>query len=193
MKKLMIVLSAAIALMVISCEKQQQAPVVESYQAEKAAMIERGKYLVNAMGCDDCHSPKRMGPNGVEIIQELRFSGYPSNAPVQEIDKENLQKGWVLFAGDLTSSVGPWGQSFSANITSDATGIGNWSEENFLTAIKKGKYKGIESGRDLLPPMPWFAYKNLTDEDLKSIFAFLQTTNPVQNVVPAPIAPSDLK
>jgi hypothetical protein len=101
-------------------------------------------------------------------------------------DTSVVKKGWVLFGPDLTSAVGPWGMSFAANLTSDETGTGNWTEENFLRAIRKGKYKGLETSRPLLPPMPWFAYKNMNDEDLKSIFAYLKTTKPVENVVPAP-------
>jgi hypothetical protein len=92
----------------------------------------------------------------------------------------------MLFSDDLTTAVGAWGQSFAANLTSDATGTGNWKEEQFIKAIRDGKYKGLDNTRPLLMPMPWFVYKNLTDDDLKSIFAFLQTTNPVKNVVPAP-------
>jgi len=183
----------------VSCTTAEQKPVekpVKELGIEKiinaAEMAERGKYLVNAMGCDDCHSPKKMGEHGPEIIEELRFSGYPSGRALQKMDKENLKLNWVLFNGDLTSAVGPWGQSFAANLTNDPTGIGNWTEENFITAIRKGKYKGMEAGRDLLPPMPWFAYRNLNDEDLKSIFAFLKTTRPVENVVPAPTSPANL-
>jgi hypothetical protein len=92
----------------------------------------------------------------------------------------------MLFSDDLTTAVGSWGQSFAANLTSDATGTGNWKEEQFIKAIREGKYKGLDNTRPLLMPMPWFVYKNLTDDDLKSIFAFLQTTNPVNNLVPAP-------
>jgi len=82
--------------------------------------------------------------------------------------------------------------SYGANITSDPTGIGNWTEEQFLNAIKKGKYKGLDNSRPLLPPMPWFVYKNLTDEDLKAIFAYLKTTKPVKNVPPSPKQISEL-
>ena len=76
--------------------------------------------------------------------------------------------------------------SFAANLTSDDTGIGNWTEENFMRALRKGKFKGLEGSRDLLPPMPWFVYKNMTDEDLKSIYAYLKTVPAVENVVPSP-------
>jgi hypothetical protein len=99
----------------------------------------------------------------------------------------------MLFNPDLTSVVGPWGVSFSANITSDGTGIGNWTESNFITAIRTGKIKGNASGRSILPPMPWFNYKNMTDEDLKSILAYLKTTVPVKNLVPQPIGPEGLQ
>jgi hypothetical protein len=144
--------------------------------------VKRGEYLVSIIGCDDCHSPKRMGPMGPEIIPELRLSGYPSSRPIMKADTSAVNQGWAMFVPDLTSSVGPWGVSFSANLTSDETGIGNWTEENFLRAIREGKYKGLETSRPLLPPMPWFVYKNMKDEDLKSIFAYLKTTKPVENV-----------
>lgn len=159
----------------------------------QAEMVKRGEYLVSTMGCDDCHSPKRMGPNGPELIPELRLSGYPSDRPIQKQIGNSGQLGWMLFSHDLTSAVGPWGISFSGNITSDETGIGNWTEQNFITALRKGKIKGMENGRQMLPPMPWFNFRHLTDEDLKAMFAYLKTTPPVRNVVPAPVMASELK
>ena len=139
-----------------------------------------------------CHSPKKMGPQGPEVIPELRLSGYPANRPIQTPDTKALTQGFMLFGGDLTSAVGPWGMSFAANITSDGTGIGNWTEHNFITAMRTGKIKGLENGRPMLPPMPWFNFRNMTDEDLKAIFAYLKTTNPVANIVPGPKSPADL-
>jgi hypothetical protein len=102
------------------------------------------------------------------------------------VDTSEVKKGWTLFNEDLTAAVGPWGVSFSANLTSDPTGIGNWSEEQFLKAIREGKLKGVEGTRPILPPMPWQNFRNMTDEDLKAIFAFLKSTKPVRNVVPGP-------
>lgn len=160
---------------------------------DQAGLVKRGDYLVNAIGCDDCHSPKKMGPNGPEIIEELRFSGYPGDRPVEKPDTNTLKKGWSLFGSDFTSTAGMWGMSFAANLTSDETGIGNWKEEQFIKAIREGKFKGLEGSRNLLPPMPWFVYKNLTDEDLRSIFAYLKTTKPVKNQVPAPLSWKDLQ
>jgi hypothetical protein len=152
-------------------------------------MIARGKYIVNTTGCHDCHSPKVMGPQGPEPDMSRALSGHPSNVPLPPINKEAL-KNWVLFNQDLTAFVGPWGVSYAANLTSDATGTGNWTEKQFLTAIRKGKYKGLENNRSLLPPMPWQVFAQMTDYDLKSIFAYLKTTKPVRNVVPAPQPPN---
>lgn len=179
-----------LAALISSCANNEakNAEPVKSVLSQPELQL-RGKYLVNAIGCDDCHSPKKMGPNGPEIIEDLRFSGYPSSRESQTIDKENLNRGWILFNNDLTSSVGPWGQSFAANISSDATGIGNWTEQNFMLALREGKYKGLAGSRNLLPPMPWPIYANLSDEDIRAIFAFLKSSKPVNNVVPAPMAP----
>ena len=159
----------------------------------QAEMVKRGEYLVAAIGCDDCHSPKRMGAQGPEVIPETRLSGYPANRPIQKPDTNALNHGWALFGPDLTCAVGPWGMSFASNITSDSTGIGTWTEQNFLTAIQHGKSKGVESNRGLLPPMPWYNFARLSDEDLKSIFAYLKSTPPVVNKVPAPKDIEDIK
>jgi len=155
--------------------------------------VKRGEYLVNSIGCDDCHSPKALGPNGPEIIESLRFSGYPADRALQKVDTNTVKNGWMLLGGDLTSAVGPWGMSFAANLTPDETGIGNWKEEQFIKALREGKFKGLDGSRPLLPPMPWFVYKNLTDDDLSSIFAYLKSNKPVHNEVPAPKPWKDLQ
>ena len=157
----------------------------EKKQLDSVSLVKRGEYLVATSGCDDCHSPKRMGPRGPELIPELRLSGHPSSQPLPPIDTTEISKGWVLFGPGNTACVGPWGTSYSGNLTSDESGIGNWTEEQFFTCIRKGKYKGMEGSRPLLPPMPWPIMAQMTDEDLRSIFYYLKTTKPVKNVVPA--------
>ena len=87
---------------------------------------------------------------------------------------------------DMTAAAGPWGISFAANLTPDETGIGSWTFEQFKTAMTQGKYKGMENGRPLLPPMPWFNFTEMKDEDLRAIFAYLKSIKPVKNVVPPP-------
>ncbi len=155
-------------------------------------LVKRGEYLVTTMGCNDCHSPKKMGPNGPELIPELLLSGYPSDRPVVKFTEPMLKEGFGMFYPDLTAAAGPWGVSFAANLTPDPTGIGTWSEEQFKKALTQGKFKGLDGSRMLLPPMPWFNFTKLTDEDSKAIFAYLKSLKPVNNAVPAPIAPEDM-
>lgn len=188
---LLVTLAIGSALL-ISCEPEKK-EVLVTPDSTRQQLIARGKYLVNTSACNDCHSPKIMTPLGPALDTTRLLSGYPgATKPLPKIDKEALND-WVMFQPDLTSAVGPWGVSFAANITSDETGIGNWSTEQFLTAIRKGKYKGLQGSRDLLPPMPWQVYNGMTDEDLKAIFEYLKTTKPVANVVRPPIALNDIK
>lgn len=184
---LALVAIVSVGLTLISCSEPAKTETVVPLDLRQEQLIKRGAYLVNTSACHDCHSPKVMKANGPEPDPERLLSGYPMNELMPEIKTEAI-KDWVLFNQQLTSAVGPWGVSFAANITSDETGIGNWSEDQFLTAIRKGKYKGLEGSRSLLPPMPWQVYRNMNDDDLKAIFAYLKSTKPVQNIVPAPIS-----
>ena len=154
------------------------------------ARIDRGMYLVKTGGCGDCHSPKVMGPKGPVEHPTLALSGSPGDAKVPEVPAGVLGPGkWgALTTPDLTTWAGPWGISFTANLTPDpGTGIGAWTEEMFLNTLKKGKHLG--TGRDLLPPMPWQPIGQMTDQDLKDIFAYLMSLKPVQNKVHDPIPP----
>ena len=151
----------------------------------KDSLIKRGSYLVAVIGCNDCHSPKKMGPNGPEVIPEKMLSGFPANTPAPVESADALKKGLVVFSADLTAAAGPWGTTFAGNITSDATGIGNWKEEQFKNALRHGKYKGLDAERMLMPPMPWDDLRNLNDEDIEAIFYYLKSTKPVNNVPPA--------
>jgi hypothetical protein len=148
--------------------------------------VARGKYLVDAIGCDDCHSPKKMGANGPEIDPARRFSGHPegSNLPAPP---PVANSPWIATAAwDLTAWSGPWGVSYAFNLTPDEnTGIGSWSEETFVQAIRTGRHMGVS--RPILPPMPWTVYRNLSDEDLKAVYAYLRTVPAVKNRVPQPI------
>ncbi|MGA9212570.1 c-type cytochrome [Kaistella sp.] len=178
-----------------SCSDVQKKPSTESAKItitpENA--IERGQYLVATMGCGDCHSPKKMGANGPEIIPELILSGFPSDRPIAKITDPMIKQGFSVFYPDLTAAAGPWGVSFAGNITPDETGIGSWTEEQFKKAITEGKYKGLDGERMLLPPMPWSNYANLTNEDINAIFMYLKNIKPVKNIVPAPIAPDKMQ
>lgn len=159
----------------------------------KEDLVTRGQYLVKITGCNDCHSPKKPGPNGPELIPELLLSGHAQNSPAPKGDKALSAQGFSIFAPDLTAAAGPWGISFSANLTPDSTtGIGSWTEDQFKTAITQGKFKGQPSGRQLLPPMPWLNYSKMADEDIKAIFAYLKSIKPVKNIVPEPVTPDKI-
>lgn len=178
------------ALLITACNNSKPKTNDQQSQFVKVSpeqLVKRGEYLVNFMGCGDCHSPKEMGQQGPQEVKQLMLSGYPATRPIMQGDPAVLKQGWILFVYDLTSASGPWGVSFSGNLTSDQTGIGNWTEENFLRALKEGKYKGLPNSRTLLPPMPWQNFGNGKDEDLKAIFAYLKSTPPVSNAVPAAV------
>ncbi len=195
-----VVLTTSISATMFSCEnsdtkKDETAAISKDEPTEitKDSLIKRGEYLVAVMGCDDCHSPKNMTPQGPAIDMNRRLSGYPAERPMAKVNQDALKNGWMLFGGDLTSAVGPWGASFSANISPDPkTGIGNWTEEQFKRALTQGKSKGLEKSRDLLPPMPWQDFRNLHDEDVKAIYTYLLSLKPVENVVPEPKQLSEL-
>lgn len=159
----------------------------ELSQSEK---IEKGKQLVTVLGCNDCHSPKMMTAMG-PVPDTLRLlSGHPADEQLAPFDKAVL-KSYVLFNMNNTAATGPWGTSFAANLTPDPSGIGSWTEEQFMRAMKEGKWKGLENSRSLLPPMPWPSYSQMPDEDLKAIFAYLKSLKPVNNPVPMAIPPSE--
>ena len=154
----------------------------------QAASVERGRYLVDAVGCHDCHTPKTMGPEGPQLDTSRLLSGHPEGDVLPP--PPPVSKGpWIATATwDLTAWSGPWGISYAANLTPDQnTGTGIWDEQMFLKAIKTGKHMGVS--RPILPPMPWEAFKNMTDEDLKAIFAYLHSLPPIVNHVPDPVAP----
>ena len=154
------------------------------------ARVERGKYLVTSNVCNDCHTPWKMGPNGPEPDMTRMLSGHPESVVITKPAPApgGEWEGGMVFGATMTSFSGPWGVSFSANLTPDRnTGLGIWTEDMFVKAIRTGKHFGVS--RPILPPMPWQQFRNMTDEDLKAIFAYLRSIPPVTNHVPDPIAP----
>ena len=185
MKHLLIV-STLLLLTACSRKEETQGSKIELSEVE---LVQRGKYLTTIGACNDCHSPKAMNAHGLELDTTRLLSGHPEDEPVASIPQ---QQDWVLFSNGLTSFVGPWGVSFAANLTPHETGTGNWTFEQFKTAIRHGKYKGMEGSRELLPPMPWQMYRTMTDDDLLAVFTYLRSIKPVDNLVPPPIAPGDV-
>ena len=177
--------AAVLALSVGSLGAKKTQPA-EDLQARRVA---RGKYIVNTSGCHDCHTPWKVGPNGPEPDMTLALSGHPESMKLPPPPK--LGDGpWVwTAAGTNTAFAGPWGISYTANLTPDEmTGIGIWTEDIFVKTIRSGRHWGVS--RPILPPMPWTVYRNMTDEDLKSVFAYLRTIKPIKNQVPEPLPPA---
>lgn len=177
---------SAIALLV-GCQSQPEKTEITDQQ-----IIERGEFLVTAGGCDDCHTPKNFGPKGPELDMTRRFSGHPEGTPIPPVDTTLLHQ-WAYLSHDLTMAVGPWGVTFSANLTPDnETGIGTWQPEMFINAMKTGKHLGVADGRPILPPMPWQSVARLSEEDLKAMFMYLKTLPAVKNKVPNPMPPGSI-
>jgi mono/diheme cytochrome c family protein len=145
-----------------------------SAQQANSAAVERGRYLVRITGCHDCHSPKVQGmtPN-----LDLALSGRPSTTQLPSDTKTEVHA-----SADLTAWTGPWGFSVASNLTPEpTTGIGTrYNEASFIATMRTGKKP---NGTPVMPPMPSEVYQNMTDDDLKAIFAYLRTIKPIKNAV----------
>lgn len=171
-------LFATSALLIIGAGKSQKPP------ADDHPRVDRGKYLVAYGGCIDCHTPRKMTENGPMPDMSRFMAGHPEDAKLPPPD---LKPGpWSAATAGMTAWAGPWGVSYASNLTPDQnTGLGIWTEDMFLKAMKTGKHMGY--GRAILPPMPWQAVASLNDEDIKAIYAYLRTIAAVRNQVPQPL------
>ena len=153
-------------------------------QASTVDMIARGKYLVTIQDCNGCHTP--FNEKGEPDMSRM-LSGHPANLKVTA-PRPRAGDWLVSINSTNTAWSGPWGVSFTSNLTPDrATGIGSWTEETFIAAIRNGKKSGV--GRPLLSPMPWRMYAMASDDDLKATFAYLRTIPAISNRVPNPLPP----
>lgn len=126
------------------------------------AIAERGRYIVVSTGCVGCHAGN--GDKGPDLAHYLAGGG------LKLVDHD--------------------GTYVTRNLTPDKeTGIGSWTEEMFIKALRTGMHLGAAAGRPILPPMPWADFRNFTDDDLKAIFAFLKSVPAIHNPVPDPKVP----
>ncbi len=125
----------------------------------KANPVQRGKYLVQTIGCAGCHSRYREDDLG--IIEGTQFSG------------------------GLTFNLYPFGKFVTRNLTSDKeTGLGNWTDQEIKRAFTQGISR---DGRKFLPfPMPWTAFASLREDDQNAIVAYLRTIPPIHHKIPDP-------
>jgi mono/diheme cytochrome c family protein len=170
-------------------EPEQSAPALATAAQDPVA---RGLYLVTVGVCHDCHTPKIFAAAGPELDKSRLLSGHPANEPVPPVPPGVIgPQGWGAFGNNhFTAWAGPWGVSFARNLTPDvATGLGSWTEQMFIDALRQGKHQG--AGRPLLPPMPWQMYREMTDDDLRAMFAYLRTLPAISNAVPEPVPPGN--
>ena len=126
----------------------------------KEELLRYGEYLTNASLCMDCHT--------VQLKGEYQMDQY--------------------MAGGFEIPLPTGGIVRSANITPDKkTGIGNWTEAQFVARFKQYADSTYQSpavaAGEFNTYMPWTNYSNMKEEDLKAIFAYLQSIKPVENLV----------
>ena len=132
-----------------------------------AELLQRGRYIATAIQGCACHT--RESPDGTKE-KEWYLAGAPAQPPAVG---PFPSAGWTNRR---------WKKLYARNITPDPeTGIGNWTEADFMRALRTGL---TPDGRVLDPFMPWGAFQGLTDTDLKAIWAYLRTIEPIKNKVP---------
>ena len=164
-------------------------PAASAADAPASAKVARGQYLVSTSGCHDCHTPFKPGPTGAEPDMARALSGHPQSLVMPPAPQLPPGPWLVTMAATNTAFAGPWGVSFTANLTPDAeTGLGQWTLKNFMDTIRTGRHMG--RGRPVLPPMPIPVYNNFTDDDLEAIYSYLRTIPAINNRVPEPLPPA---
>jgi hypothetical protein len=151
--------------------------------------VERGRRLVSMGGCNDCHTPMKFDPEiGMPVPDMSRMlSGHPEGAP--EPASSLAGHDMAVIGPTFTSFRLPFGVVYTANLTPDAaTGLGAWTREMFVRAVRTGRHMG-GNGRPILPPMPWPVLAQQSDADLEAIFAYLRTIPAIRNDVPTPKVP----
>lgn len=151
-------------------------------------LVKRGAQLAAYGGCIDCHTPFKLGPNGPEKDMARGLSGHPAELVLPPPPKVDGAWNWSGSASN-TAFFGPWGTSYASNLTPDReTGIGTWSEKEFIRAMRTGTHLG--AGRPIMPPMPWRSVGSLPDKELRALFAYLKAQAPVKNKVPDYLPPA---
>lgn len=171
-------------LLVVACDGTERSAGTDT------DVVARGRYLATLGGCNDCHTPKLLTPAGPVPDSSRYLAGHPADSKVPPVPPGILgPEGWgALTTPGLTAWAGPWGVSFTANLTPDASGLASWTPDQFIQTMRTGKHLGV--GRPILPPMPWYDIGKLTDDDLRAMFAYLRSVKPVVNAVPAPLPPA---
>ena len=124
-------------------ENKKDTALVANVNGGYESQVKYGEHLVPIAGCNDCHTPKKMTSTGPEPDFSLALSGHPAKMPPPDVDRKAMESKGLAVTNDLTAWVGPWGISYAANITSDSTGIGNWSEAQFILCLHVGEMERL--------------------------------------------------
>lgn len=178
-------LIAAVSVLALSCT-QRPTPEAE-FSPER---LEIGEAVVEGWNCSFCHTPQIKGPEGKPMPDPKRLmSGHPADDQIPAVpDMIISSPEWMEFLDNLDSTA--WATDnlliFSANLTpDDETGIGTWTEVEFVETIREGRHRGIE--RRINYPMPWRELSELSNEELLSVYEYLMSLEPVNNQVPPSI------
>jgi len=140
-----------------------------SYAPAERDRIERGKYLVELLGCGACHTEGALrGEADMSMALAGSRTGIAYTRPL-----ENEYPG-VVYPPNITPEV--------------ETGIGNWSNQQMANAIRAGM--GRHGGRRILT-MPWQGYARLSNDDVDALTSYLQSIKPIRHEVPAEVRPGD--
>ena len=186
-----ILLTAVLSTASLGASSTGGAGAQDGVTVTKQQQIARGEYLVEIMGCHDCHTPAKLGPNGPEQDRSRALSGHPEQLIMPPAPAPTGP--WVAsIAATFTAFGSPAGTVFTRNLTPDKeTGLGDWTVEEFIATMKTGRERG--KGRPVLPPMPVQNLRALSDADIRSLFAYLQSIPAIKNRVPQPIEAPETK
>ena len=155
-------LSPAAWLLVTAMFSYGCAPAPAPQQPPTQTPIERGEYLATVMVCVECHSPGTLTGG---------------------------ERGPVLSGSEFGYEIPGLGVFHGPNLTPDVeTGIGSWSEQDIIKALRTGERP---DGRILAAAMPWRAFAEMTDADARALVAYLKSLDPVSNQVPGPFGPGE--
>ena len=155
---LVVVCIAGVGFAYLYFRKPQSAPPSNIKVDMSGARLERGKYIYNLGDCDGCHSE-----------HDTKLYDFP----VPE-DRQGVGQIFPLLEGP--------GKIVVRNITPDPeTGLGKWTDGEKIRAIREGISK---DGSMLFPIMPYPEFRHMSDEDVQSLVAYLNTLPPVRNELP---------
>ena len=162
---------------------------------ETARLVDRGRYLALIGVCEACHTPPAVpamppDPHGTqEIAREQNFRADPNW--FQYLDGERQMAGGVPFI--LRFSADSSGIVHTSNLTPDPeTGLGDWTEDEIVEAIRSGKRK---DGSALFRFPPHTFYEFLAEEDARALAVYLQSLLAIKHEIlprslPFPVAPA---